>query len=199
MAGDIRVLALTAAAISLAVSSGPAFAIAVPSPYSASFETVPQFICTDHKAAHLGSGFRISDDIIVTATHVTAASTCQAYGKDVTVVRNEPGHDVTFVRAKLDDGFRAVVSCEGIREGERYLALGYADGGAPNAEPLIGTRDKDGNLTTMTGHVYPGMSGGAVLNERGAVVAVINAMNRKGRALAYVTPLSQTYLCKGIV
>jgi hypothetical protein len=146
----------------------------------------------------LGSGIRINDTTILTAGHVPSEKACSALGLPLANTRFEPGQDIAFVTSKaLPDGFRLIVSCEGIQEGGRYLAMGYADGGSPDVEPLIGSADRLDRLTIMRGHVYHGMSGGAVLNDQGAVVAVINAMQAEGRPLAFVTPLTQTYLCKG--
>jgi hypothetical protein len=176
----------------------PAFALALPSPYGASFEPIPQLVCaTPDGHVSSGTGIRINDNTLMTAAHVPSGKQCMDGGVRLSNTRFEPGQDVAFVTGHLSDGFRATISCEGIVEGRRYLALGYADGGAPDAETLTGTSAKSGELTVMRGHVYHGMSGGAVLNEQGAVVAVINAMQAQGMPLAFVTPLTQTYLCKG--
>jgi hypothetical protein len=180
------------------VSANPAFAMVVVSPYGASFETIPQLVCAGRDGVTSGSGIRINDNTILTAAHVPSAKTCVGYGVKLENARFEPGQDVAFETGKLRDGYRAIISCEGIKEGERYRAMGYADGGAPDVEPLIGTSDRAGQETVMRGHVYHGMSGGAILNERGAVVAIVNAMQAEGKPLAFVTPLTQTYLCKGV-
>lgn len=176
--------------------SSPALALAVPSPYAASFVSVPQIHCIGDKGAiHSGSGVRIGDNLIVTAAHVNSRSVCRTYDTVLNNVRFEPGADVAFVQGTFPDGFRSVVSCEGIREGEQYLALGYADGGSPDVEPLTGTSQTAHGQVMMLGHVYHGMSGGAVLNRAGALVAIINAMNSEGRPVSWVTPLTRTYLC----
>jgi hypothetical protein len=176
----------------------PAFALSIPSPYAASFDMVPQIHCVGPKGnGWLGSGVRINDSTLLTAAHVPSGGICTADDVKLRNTRFEPGQDVAFETGDLGDGYRAIVSCEGIKEGQRYLAMGYADGGAPDVEPLIGTSTRNGELTIMRGHVYHGMSGGAVLNEDGEVVAVINAMQAEGKPLAFVTPLTQTYLCKG--
>ena len=186
------------AALLALASSGPGLAITVPSPYGASFETVPQIMCVAGDGAmSSGSGIRLNDNTILTAAHVPSGKRCMVGGVRLDNTRFEPGQDIAFVTGSLGGGLRAVISCEGVVEGRRYLALGYADGGAPDVETLTGTDQKNGQLTIMIGHVYHGMSGGAVLNERGAVVAVINAMQSEGRPMSFVTPLTQTYLCKG--
>jgi hypothetical protein len=182
-------------ALSLVALNSPAPAMTMPSPYGASFDPVPQIQCFGPRGESLGSGVRIRDDLIITAAHVNSDKACHAYGVELHNMRFEPGQDIAFLGGTFRNGFRQIVSCEGIKEGQRYLALGYADGGSPDVEVLIGTGDKKGTLTLMRGHVYHGMSGGAVLNADGALVAIINAMNAEGRPIAYVTPVSQTYLC----
>jgi hypothetical protein len=197
MAMLLRSLFLAVALLFASLSS-PGFAMTVVSPYGASFEAVPQLLCVSGPHGSAGSGVRINENTILTAAHVPSGKTCLAWGTKLTNTRFEPGQDVAFVTSdSLKGGLRMVVSCEGIKEGQRYLAMGYADGGAADVETLIGTSDRSGELTVMRGHVYHGMSGGAVLNEAGAVVAVVNAMQAQGMPLAFVTPLTQTYLCKG--
>jgi hypothetical protein len=185
-------------ALALLAPSAADPATVIVSPYSASFDAVPQLICMGGGHVTAGSGIRINGNTILTAAHVPSGKTCIAWGERLSNTRFEPGQDVAFVTSdNLKNGLRMVVSCAGIKEGERYLAMGYADGGAADVEPLIGTSDTSGELTIMRGHVYHGMSGGAVLNEAGALVAIVNAMQSEGKPLAFVTPLTQTYLCKG--
>jgi hypothetical protein len=189
---------LIVAASLLVLATEPANALTIPSPYGASFEPIPQLACvTPDGHVSSGTGIRINDNTLMTAAHVPSGKQCIDGSARLNNTRFEPGQDVAFVTGSLGDGLRAIVSCEGIVEGRRYLAMGYADGGSPDVETLIGTSEKSGVLTVMRGHVYHGMSGGAVLNEQGAVVAVINAMQSEGKPLAFVTPLTQTYLCKG--
>lgn len=164
----------------------------MPSPYVASFVSVPRLDCGDAR----GTGVRLSGTLIITAAHVNTGRSCEAFGHKMTNLWREPKADIAYGSADMDDGFRAVVSCAGISEGERYTALGFPMGESPAAESLIGTGQKveDGQVR-MLGTVYPGMSGGAVLDRDGRLVAIINATGINAH-YAYVTPLSATYLCR---
>jgi hypothetical protein len=190
-----KVCALALASLSLSPAipqAGMINDITLPSPFRASFEVVPFVACS----TGTGSGVRISDDIVVTATHVASLAPCSVDGHQMAVVHNEQGIDFSAMQGRLGIGYRATVSCEGIVAGERYMALGYANGGKANMEPLLGTNQRGPNHTAMVrGRVYHGMSGGAVMTSDGAVVA-ITVMMHKQTDWAYVVPLSETYLCR---
>ena len=167
--------------------------LALPSPFRGSFEVVPQIECV----ASRGSGVRISDDIVITAAHVVVnKGPCGIDGKPTEIVYVDPKQDFAALRVNMGQGFRAIVSCEGIIAGERYYAYGYAFGGKANVEPLIGTnfKHKDGTAK-LRGRVYKGMSGGEVTNGEGAFVAITVMLNLEVD-WAYVVPLSDTYLCQ---
>ena len=164
----------------------------MPSPFRASFETVPMVECANSR----GSGVRISDDIVITATHVINDSApCGVEGRPAAIAFNQPDVDFTALRVGLGQGFRAIVSCDGIKAGQSYLALGYAFGGAANVEPLVGTNRtfNDGSVQ-MRGRVYRGMSGGGVFTGEGQLVAITVRLNTEAD-WAYVVPLTSTYLC----
>jgi hypothetical protein len=164
----------------------------VPSPFRGSFEVVPQIMC----AKGSGSGVRISDDVIITAAHVATLGGCSIDGQPAALAYQQPGRDFAAMTAPLGAGYRATYSCEGIKAGERYMAFGYANGGKPNVEPLLGTNYNAGNGAVMLrGKVYHGMSGGAVFNSEGAFVA-ITVMTHKEADWAYVVPLTESYLCQ---
>jgi hypothetical protein len=193
----MKALALAGVAPLLASANVPT---SFPSPYTASFAPIPRLDC----GTGSGTGVRIDDSTIITATHVPVNGhpgpdygkyrTCRAFGIETTLIYRASAHDFAVLRAPLAPGFYAIISCDGITPGEGYLALGYADGGAPDVEPLVGTRERSAGLQMLRGNIYPGMSGGAVINKAGAVVAIINAKN-KTHPYAWATPLSETYLC----
>lgn len=174
--------------------------ITLPDPYRGSFEAVPQIECTQGRGTGVrsGTGVRISDDIVITAAHVVHGNgLCSIDGKPAEPIYDEPGRDFSALRVKLGHGYRANVSCEGIIAGERYYAYGYAHGGKPNVEPLIGTnyKNKKSGAVRLIGRVFPGMSGGKVANRDGAFVA-ITVMFNTDVDWAYVIPLTETYLCR---
>ena len=167
--------------------------LTIPSPFRASFEVVPKVECVNAR----GSGVRVSDDVVITARHVVEQrGPCGIEGVPAQIAYHEPGKDFTALRVPLGYGYRAIISCDGIRPGETYYALGYANGGKPNVEPLIGTNQRDGNMMMLRGKVYKGMSGGGIFTSEGAFVAIINMLHREAD-WAYVQPLSETYLCRG--
>lgn len=189
-------LAVWAACLGAAPDERPvvaAAATAVASPFTASFATVPRLDCGRSR----GSGVRLGDSLIITAAHVTAGGDqCHAYGAPLRVVRAELGRDVSFAEGELGGGLRALYSCDGIRPGRTYIAMGYAFGDAPNVELMVGTGEKrDLGRVVLKGRAYQGMSGGGVFTEAGVLVAIINALSRDIN-YTWVTPLSETYLCQ---
>lgn len=185
------------ASVSASPASGPSLrtsiTVAVPSPFTASFHYVPRMDCGTTR----GSAVRISDDVLITAHHVVDKAPCSAFGEVTKVTYRDPRRDFAAVTAKLGSGYRAIVSCDGILEGRRYIAMGYPDGEAPALEPLVGTDDHVNGMAILRGRAYPGMSGGAVVDtDLGAIVAILNAAPRNGKPLVYVTALKDTYLCQ---
>jgi hypothetical protein len=162
-----------------------------PSPFRGSFEVVPLVKCTDS----LGSAVRISDDVVISAAHVTDGEDCEIDGEPMQVVYTALGVDFTAARVKMAEGYVAIVSCEGIIPGERYYAFGHALGGKPNVEPLIGTNKKyENGGTSLRGRVFPGMSGGMVANAEGAFVAITIQYNDTVDE-SVVVSLKDTKLC----
>ena len=165
--------------------------LTVPSPFGASFFTVPRLDCGPTR----GSGVRVSDDIIITAAHVIDAAACMAYGLPTTLAYQSKHLDFAAVRMEApSEGVRAVISCDGIVEGQVYSAMGYPNGEAPDVELLIGTAKRNRGQVTLIGRAYHGMSGGAIVDSNSRVVAILNAIN-PDYSYTFVTPLSDTYLC----
>ena len=197
MIGKTVAAALSLGLISAAPTLPPQTTISdltAPSPFRGSFEVVPKVECGMSR----GSGVRISDDIVITAAHVATNGLCGIDGIPMALAYRPLGLDFVALRGALGPGYRAIVSCEGILPGERYQAFGYALGGKPNVEPLLGTNQRGPDKTAMLrGKVYRGMSGGAVFNEGTGAVVAITVMLHKEADWAYVVPLSETYLCEG--
>lgn len=195
-------LFLRAGAIALALSSAaspqrPVLDVAetktLPSPFGASFAVVPRIDCETVR----GSGVRLSDNLVITAAHVSnKGEKCSAFGAPMRQIRVESNRDVAFLEGDMGEGFRAIYSCAGIREGERYLVMGYPFGQSPDVEMMTGTSKRmNGGYVLMKGRTYHGVSGGGVFEEStGALVAVVNAL-AKDVNYTWVTPLSETYLC----
>lgn len=163
-----------------------------PSPFRYNFITAPKIEC----ATSRGTGVRISVDTVITAAHVISGrGPCGVDGTAMEMTHQANGIDFAAMKGDLGGGLYATVSCEGIRAGERYLAMGYPFGETPNVEILVGTtRRHSGARVNMLGRVYPGMSGGPVINDDGAVVAITVQYNPQANA-SNVVELRGTYLC----
>ncbi len=165
-------------------------------PFIVPIENIPQISCyNDHGGGELGTGIRVASDILITATHVTKGNlACYAYGKPAVTIEDEPGLDLTILRIDAPTNMTSPISCEGIKEGQVYLSVGYAQGYHLVVQPLIGGvgRANDGSvfstLWTVSGFMYAGMSGGPVFDMAGRIVAINNASDQDGHSL--VRPLS---------
>lgn len=91
---------------------------------------------------------------------------------------------------------QASVSCEGIIDGQSYELVGYERSFRGEALPRYrtvetetGTKD---NMRAISGGAQTGMSGGAVLNSDGELVAIITSTNGE---VTYVREFAYTPLC----
>lgn len=171
--------------------------VAVPTPFFIATAAIPQIFCAKPEGGGwTGTGVRIADETIVSARHVTnGEAICSADRKYLLKAVHFDG-DFAANTGTLAEGLRMIVSCAGIKEGQDYLGLGYAFGGALVAEKLIGTSFRRGEFVRMKGRVYSGMSGGPVVDSEGRIVAIIN-QKAEEFSHANVHPLSETYLCGG--
>lgn len=177
----------------------------LPSPFTGTFDVIPRITCitADGRRAS-GSGVRISDDLVITAHHVVqdklGVRSCAINNQPAKLIYAEPGRDVAIIQIHLGIGFRAPISCEGFKPGQRYIAAGYPGSAKEGVfETLIATNqkiDKEGEYL-LNGKIYPGMSGGATLNaDTGELVGINVAANKDGRPWAWAVPLTETYLCR---
>lgn len=170
---------------------------AIPTPFFITSDTIPEIFCAKPEGGGwTGTGVIISAINVISAHHVTdGAAICaaqQAYR--LTMVRREGDFAVNSTSFPTEVQ-RMIVSCEGIKEGHVYLAAGYAFGGGLVVAKVVGTTMRDGEFVRMQGRVYPGMSGGPVVDDEGRVVAIVN-QKFNDISHANVHPLSETYLCQ---
>ncbi len=173
-----------------------------PTPWLIDPNIIPRISCVGLKGGMIGTGIVIDSDRVLTARHVVEEGYCNADGIPFDRISGLEGA-IDFVDVKLSMDvpmpFRALVSCEGFKEGDLYLATGYALGGARAVtQMVIGSKSKDGGRRTyLRGSFTPGMSGGPVSDMRGRIVGIVNAYSEKGVTLAYSIALKDTHVCRG--
>lgn len=150
-----------------------------------------------------GTAFWITRTRIVTAVHVIAAAQpCSIAGHVLSTVRSG-NRDLAEVRGLENDHYLRV-DCGGFREGRVYHATGYALGDYRHTARLLATRDEEGDRDgppnagerILLGAVYPGMSGGPVVDGHGHVVGIVNR-SITSPPMAESRALADSFICGG--
>lgn len=159
-----------------------------------------------------GSAFLVSEDgYLITNNHVVAYPDALYYistgeGEyDARVVYRDPGHDIAVLKIEGQD-FPFLSFAEGIRPGEPVIAIGNALGTYVDSvsvgtvlslgENIIATNRSGSMIEALTGVIetsaklYPGDSGGPLLNERGEVVG-IGVATTVGEQVGYAVPAAK--------
>jgi S1-C subfamily serine protease len=170
-----------------------------PTPWLIDHDTIPRISCIMPGAMGTGTGIVIDADRVITAKHVVDRGLCTVDGNEIESIHPLVGTQ-DFVELKLKKPafeLRALISCAGFKEGEEYLATGYALSGHKAVTQLVlGSRTKDnGSRTYLRGSFTPGMSGGPVSDLRGRIVGIVNAYSLNGVTLAYSIALKETPIC----
>jgi hypothetical protein len=144
-----------------------------------------------------GSAF-IAQFTYVSVHHVSRHKGCKIQGQPLEVVHSSPELDFSIVAVDVPGRKGIPFSCDPLREGEWYWAVGHAKGNPVQrvvALRFLQYEDNDG-MAIFAGFetVIPGMSGGAVLNARGEAVATINAYS-PFFGLSFGRALHHTELC----
>jgi hypothetical protein len=133
----------------------------------------------------------------ISADHVTSLSFCEIEGHPIDA-KGERGLDFSTLRVAIR-GAQFKVNCDGIKPGSWVFAAGYAGGYSwqTMTRHLATYQKTDDGLRILLGSptVIPGMSGGAVLNEKGEIVGIVNAYS-KIYPISYTRELRDTSLCR---
>lgn len=177
-----------------------AIATPAPTPWLIDHDTIPRISCILPGAMGTGTGIVIDSDRVITAKHVVERGLCSVDGNEIESIHPLIGTQ-DFVEIKLKRPafqIRALLSCDGFKEGEEYLATGYALSGHKAVTQLVlGSKTKDnGSRTYLRGSFTPGMSGGPVSDLRGRIVGIVNAYSLHGVTLAYSIALKETHICQ---
>lgn len=158
-----------------------------------------------------GTGEIVSSDFVVTAYHVVGQSkTCLIGDRPFEVVyRSEELDFAVLDYSPREHDQRIPINCDGFVTGQKYYMVGWARGyrytlniGTATATYVNGKDFRSGqpftDIRELDGRVYPGMSGGAVLDQRGYLVGIVNATSTvPGKAPTMLArELRQTYMCE---
>lgn len=180
------------ASIMLPVS---AYAEAVPSPFFIELANIEKVSCIRAK----GSGVRIDADLVLTAAHVVSPGGCSVDGQPANIVHFDGARDLAVLQTAEPAGSRSMLACKPFARGGAYFAIGYASGEHLIVQRLSGEgryrrSGEFRGLALLKGLIFPGMSGGAVIDGNGLVVGLVTAGNPYGLAMS--RELTGTYLCK---
>jgi hypothetical protein len=138
-----------------------------------------------------GSATRVGKNTYISVDHVTRNTDCKVDGKTIEVTYFDRKRDLsTFIGP---EGKKTIeISCDGYRQMEGYVARGYAFGRDELwFQPLVYVTTYFG-FHVFAGEVYPGMSGGPILDKEGRITGTVNIRNPAGSV-----DLSTTPICRG--
>lgn len=188
-----------------------------PSPYFLDQSTVMQVVCPIEKdgmkGSWTGSAFYIGNGRFVTARHVIRdeddpakplLTTCTIKDQPVTILDVGKGSvDYAMIQAAVWLPYRAILSCNGVKQGRSYYATGYAMGNPWQVTTrLIGSGSKvyspgpGNNEESLRGRAVQGMSGGPVGDDDGVIVGIMSAGADYGIPETIILSLADTPLCK---
>ena len=158
------------------------------------YPLVHQVICDEGK----GTAFRIGANHWLSVAHVTSLTACKIDGHSLTLTGQDTGKDFTQFDTDnaVPNGLK--VNCGGFIPGHWYWAAGYAEG-APFQTGLAVyatfAKDPSGKRVLIGERAFiPGMSGGPVMDETGAVVGTVNAFY-VGTGISLSRELKDTAIC----
>ncbi len=160
-----------------------------------------------------GSAEIVGNNTYLTASHVVAGNDrcILPDGSTATVVFDNRQLDFAVLMADTTGKRQYRLNCQGMRKGELYLAIGYAEAGLV-IQPITGTgahksyHDRKTKVTVLNTAVatrpfelpavYPGMSGGPVLDMQGRVVGIVSGVIDDPKNAAAIREVKDTFLCK---
>jgi serine protease Do len=162
----------------------------------------PSVVAVGDDSGSLGSGFVVRSDVVVTAAHVVAAARSPVAVLVGTrkyparVLSQDEQQDLALLQVRLEPAPAAMaLAASAARVGEWIVVVGNPFGAGTTATVGIvsgapGVITSPASLTKriqINASVNPGNSGGPVVNMRGEVVGVANALLPAGQGLGFAT------------
>lgn len=136
----------------------------------------------------VGTASRVGHDTYISVHHVTRTPDCLVDGQPIEVTYSNEAQDFSTFRGPAGTT-RLAISCEGFKVGGFYIARGYASGGySLFFQPLqyvTGFR----HYSVFIGDLFPGMSGGPILDSKGRITGTVNIGNPSGGVDLRETPV----------
>jgi serine protease Do len=163
----------------------------------------PSVVSVGDDSGNLGSGFVVRPGVIATAAHVVAAARSPiavfvgTRKHPAILLRSDESQDLALLQVRLEPAPAAMtLAASAPRVGEWIVVLGNPFGAATTATVGI-VSGAPGAITSpaslaqriqINASVNPGNSGGPVVNMRGEIVGVANALLPAGQGLGFATP-----------
>lgn len=177
------------------------------SAYFINLNSIKRIFCNNETSQLVGTAFIVEGDQLVTAEHVIGDKPilCTIDSKPVKMLYRSKALDFSVVGWPTLGRQRYEIDCRGFITGQTYYAIGFPNHGNDFVvTPLTATADfadaydpKSGlqfvHVRTLIGPIYPGMSGGPIINIQGKVVGTVQATSVG--SIARSRELRDTYLC----
>lgn len=183
------------------VANGPTANI-----YLLNMKSISQVICGNMT----GTVEVVGQGRMVTAFHVVAdergspKTNCMVKGRPAKVISYDSKLDFAILNGDTYKSDYYLYDCNGFTQGQLYIAVGYPGGrfvanllvaGSIASETMeTKTKQTFHGMRMLQGAVYPGMSGGPIVDLSGRVVGIVNATNLN-HTTAYARELRDTELC----
>lgn len=191
------------------IFAAPVTTIELPQPqrYFVNLDSIPFVNC----GAFVGTGEIIAPNTVMTAAHVVGDATECRIGQAVAVVtENNRALDYAILTVPTTALHQKMkISCRGFVAGRTYYAIGYAHGRDFAITRLVATSrfERDGvdrrsgtpftHTRILDGEVFPGMSGGPIVDQDGVQVGITSATSIGVHSRALSRELKDTSVCSG--